>query len=80
MLASLVGKAPTVRLTLEESELFVGPVSEICPGQASVLRIAVVLGLSSARLVKRVVVTLEGLCDVLGQCLVVIGLRLRLRG
>jgi hypothetical protein len=66
MLASVVGKAPTVRLTLEEGELFVGPVSETGPGQAPVLRGSVVLSLGSARPVKRVVVVLEGLCDVFG--------------
>ncbi len=66
MLASLIGKAPTVRLTLEEGELFVGPVSETGPSQAPVLRGTVVLRLPSARAVKRVVVVLEGLCDVFG--------------
>lgn len=68
MLASLLGKPASVELTLEEGEVFVGPASEGSggPGQAPVLRGTVALRLSSARAVERVVVVLEGLCEVFG--------------
>lgn len=68
MLASLVSKAPVVRLTLEHSDILLHPTP--VPGQPTVdpiVRGAVLIDLSTPRAVKKVRVVLEGLCDVFGK-------------
>lgn len=67
MLASLVSKAPVVRLTLEHSDILLHPSASL--GQPTVdpiVRGTVLLDLSTPRAVKKVKVVLEGLCDVAG--------------
>lgn len=68
MLASLVSKAPLVRLTLEHSDILLHPPA--VPGQPTVdpiVRGTVLLDLSTPRAVRKVRVVLEGLCDVAGE-------------
>ncbi len=68
MLASLVNRSPVVRVTLDDSEVFVNPVP--LPGHRSVdpvVRGTVLLELSTARAIKKVKVILEGQCDVFGK-------------
>lgn len=68
MLASLVSRSPIVRVTLDDSEVFVNPVA--LPGHRTVdpiVRGTVLLELSTARAIKKVKVVLEGQCDVFGR-------------
>ncbi|BGO98424.1 Proteophosphoglycan 5 [Rhodotorula toruloides] len=63
MLASLFS-SPTVKVTLNQDEIFVHPVDEDYPTQDPVLRGTTLLSLPSRKAVKRIKVVLEGLCDV----------------
>jgi len=68
MLASLVSKAPVVRLSLEHSDILLHPTP--VQGQPTIdpiVRGTVLLDLSTSRAVKKVRVVLEGLCDVFGE-------------
>jgi hypothetical protein len=68
MLASLVNRSPIVRVTLDDSEVFVNPIP--LPGHRAVdpvVRGTVLLSLSTARAIKKVKVILEGQCDVFGK-------------
>lgn len=68
MLASLVSKGPTVKIALQNDDLFVRPTLDPdTPSTDPLLAGTVTLELSSPRAVNKITVSIEGICDVSGE-------------
>ncbi|BGP14949.1 hypothetical protein JCM10213_007249 [Rhodosporidiobolus nylandii] len=65
MLASLFS-SPTIKIALEEDQVFLHPISANYPTTDPVLRGTALVTLPSRRAIRRFKVTLEGLCDAYG--------------